>query len=352
MFLKKIENGRLIIAVMIIGTLLVTAGWAWAAQEKPIVLKYADFTNPTVGYGAPPVYFMHQVEKRTNGRVKFQPFWSSTLVPANAITQAVSTGLADMGRIHGGNEAGKLPVLNLGSLPALGIKLWATCMAWDYMLRNSKAARAELKKYHLKNLFAFGTTEVDLDTTVKVTRLEDLKGLKIRAVGNQVHLLQALGGVPITAIGQEITVLLERGTIQGLIGAPSFVTSYGMANAIKYFVDIPFGSVTGSICMNINTWNRLPKDIQKIIEDVDREMPDVVAKSYIYYNKKGLDKMVAGGTQIIKVDEAEKEKVVDIARKSIWDKWVQDAPPGIDRREALDTFLKAYKKYAPKDPYQ
>lgn len=352
MFVKKIKDGQIVATMVIIGILLITVGWAGAAEEKPIVLRYADFTNPKGGYGQPPLYFMQEVEKRTNGRIKFEPYWSNTLVPSNEITKAVSTGLADMGRIHGGNEAGKLPVFNLGSLPSLGNKLWATCMAWDDFTRHSKAAIAEMKKYNLKPLFAFGTTEVNLNTTVKVTQLEDLKGLKIRGVGNQMPLLKALGAIPVSGVSQEITILLERGTIQGLVGAPSFVTIYGMESAIKYYSDIPFGSVTGSIAMNMSTWNKLPKDIQKIIEDMEKKMADFVSQSYREYNKKGLDKMLAEGTQIIKVDKAEKDKLVKIARGAIWDKWVEKAPPGIDRQEALDTFLEAYNKYAPNDPYQ
>lgn len=352
MLIRKKKMEQIIAALMIAGIFLIVGSLAWAAPQKPIVLRYADFTNPRGGYGQPPLHFMKEVEKRTNGRVKFEPFWSNTLVPSKAITDAVSKGLADAGRIHGGNEAGKLPVFNLGSLPSLGNKLWATCMAWNEMVRNSQAAKSELKKYNLKHLFSFGTTEVNLNTTVKVTRLGDLKGLKIRGVGNQMHLLKALGAVPVSGVAQEITILLERGTIQGIVGAPSFMTIYGMEKAIKFYADIPFGSVTGSICMNINSWKKLPKDIQKIIEDMEKEMANYVAQSYIQYNKKGLDKMVAGGTQIIKVEQAEKDKLVKVAKGAIWDKWVKEAPPGVDRQEALDTFLDAYKKYAPKDPYQ
>ncbi|MEW6667596.1 MAG: TRAP transporter substrate-binding protein DctP [Thermodesulfobacteriota bacterium] len=330
----------------------VMGGLAWAAADKPIVLRYADFSNPTGGYGQPPVYFMKEVEKRTNGRVKFEPYWSNTLVPSNAITDAVSKGLAEVGRIHGGNEAGKLPVLNLGSLPSLGNKLWATCMAWNDMVRNSQPAKAELAKHNVKHLFSFGTTEVNLNTTVKVTRLEDLKGLKIRGVGNQISLLKALGAVPVTGVSEEITMLLERGTIQGLVGAPSFVTIYGMEFAVKYYSDIPFGSVTGSIGMNMDTWKKLPKDIQKTIADMENEMADFVAKSYMEYNKTSLDKMLGAGAQIIKVNQAEKDKLVKIAHETIWSKWVKEAPPGVNRQEVLNNFIEAYKRYEPKDPYQ
>jgi len=96
----------------------------------------------------------------------------------------------------------------------------------------------------------------------------------------------------------------------------------------------------------------LPQDIQKIIADMESEMADYVAKSYIEYNKTGLDKMVAAGAQIVKVDQTEKDKLFKIAHEAIWSKWVKDAPAGVNRQAALDSFLEAYRKYEPKDPYQ
>jgi len=292
------------------------------------------------------VKFMSEVEARTNGRVKFEAYWLNSLVPSTDLPQAVRDGVVDMARIHGGQSPGLLPIANMGTLPALGVKLLPTVNAWMDMAKNYEPLVQEYAKYKVHPLFAFGTTDVNLCTVAgkKVTTIADLQGLKIRAVGVQAQVLQALGAVPVPGTAGEIYTMLERGTIDGVVGAPNFMTAYGMETVIKYYHrPIDFGSVTGVIGINIDVWNSLPPDIQQIMTDLEDEMNEFVAEDYVAANETELAKMIAAGAEVVELDPSVQQQLTETSRDVVWNKWVSDAPAGVDRQAAIDYFLQAYE---------
>jgi TRAP-type C4-dicarboxylate transport system substrate-binding protein len=329
---------------------LVAASAADAAGAR--IVKYADFTGDAEPYGIDVMYFFREVERRTNGKVKPQFYMLNTLVPADGILEGVRTGVADAGRIHGGSNPGLLPLVHMGTLPGLGLELWPTVMAWNELVRTYRPIQAELARYKVKHLFAFGTTGTGIMSVVPIKSIDDLKGLKVRAVGGQIAAVKALGGVPISAVGQEIYTLLERGTIHAIVGNPAFMHSYGMDRLVKYYLPVKFGSVTGSIGMNVDVYNALPQEVQRALEAMaQEEMPEIIAGDYIKFNARIQEKMVKEyGLQVVKVDPAEQQKLNTLFRETIWTKWVQDAPSGVDRQAALDHFLKLYKTYEGKTP--
>ena len=106
----------------------------------------------------------------------------------------------------------------------------------------------------------------------KVTKLEDMAGLKIESVaGPPTALVEALKAVPIAVRTPDLYMALNAGQIDGMFSGPDSTASYKRYEPCKYQVKIPGFAGAWVALMNMNTWNKLPPDIQKIIDQVNKE---------------------------------------------------------------------------------
>ena len=57
---------------------------AQAAQDKPLILKVAIFTPAGITYTKANCWILEELEKRSKGRIKFEYYFSASLLPAKA----------------------------------------------------------------------------------------------------------------------------------------------------------------------------------------------------------------------------------------------------------------------------
>ena len=96
------------------GLMLAFSGSAMAYSEKdPMVLK-ASIDNPPGDMKAKTIkYFGDIVEKRTNGRIKFEYFYGGSLTKKPQYVDAVAKGIADISTGPVSFVTGKLPELSV-----------------------------------------------------------------------------------------------------------------------------------------------------------------------------------------------------------------------------------------------
>ena len=91
-------------------------------------------------------------------------------------------------------------------------------------------------------------------------------------------------------------------------------------------------------CMNLESWNKLPPDVQ---ETYEKTMRDLVVPSFeacMRENNKGLEAAKAYGVEIINLEPAEAEKFRTTARK-IWDRQAEKDPASAEAVKMLREFL-------------
>lgn len=321
--------------------------------QKPIVLKFASDTPPQAFYSLGQEWFLAEVEKRTNGRVKFERYWSESLSPGREQLDATSTGVADFAALISAYWPGRVPLSNVSSMPGLSWDLWPTLKAGLEFYRVPEI-EAEWTKLNLKVVSIIGTSNYRILSRTPVHTLDDLKGKKIRSLGLQAELLKALGGVPVGIVAPEVFDALDRGTLDGVAAPPSFITAFGFHNAAKYYSNLGLG-VGGAwpLAMNLNTWNKLPPDIQKIMLETAAAHVEVFARIYqAEGDGKSLEKMKAAGVNIIEAPKSDLEKIQTTARAQVWEKWASDRNrenrPGT---KALTTWMELVERYTPQSPY-
>ena len=99
-------------------------------QAQDFVLKFGTLDSSTSIIGKGQTWYLKRVEELSKGRVKFEPYWSSSLVPSRQLLDALKSGIADVSFIIPGYYPGKLPLLTVATLP--------TTYADAYTFANSK----------------------------------------------------------------------------------------------------------------------------------------------------------------------------------------------------------------------
>jgi TRAP-type transport system periplasmic protein len=283
------------------------------AQNKPTELRYASPFPPAHPYSIADQKWFEKIEKETNGRVKIKPYWNGTLISGRESMREVVKGAADIAWIGPVYERSGVDIAK-GTLdffryssPEANIKIF-----WELFEKFP-----ELRKEYdgLKILAVDVGAPLRLMTTKKpVTTAADLKGLKIRAVGDVfLRTLKALGtdaiGMPIT----EMMESLQKGIIHGVVFSRGDYKSLKLVEIVKYETEnfLSYRGAFGGRAMSLDTWNKLPPDIQKILNDNKDWWSVESYRESVKPDDEGEAIAVKAGVQFVKMDDASIKKYND-----------------------------------------
>ncbi|MFC1917127.1 C4-dicarboxylate TRAP transporter substrate-binding protein [Chloroflexota bacterium] len=342
---------KFFLCLMSVLLVLVLAACTSPAPASTVTLKFAHHTTPTSAYAAASEWFLNEIEQRSNGQVKFERYFSASLAPSKEVLEAINSGLADAGLVSGFYSPGKTPLLAFGKSACLFKHQYEGLMAFQDMFEEVPAMMEELDAYNCLPMTTTGTSSMGLITKKQISSLADIQGLKIRTGGPQAEIVKELGGVPVNLAGPEIFEALDKGTIDGVVYNPAAILAYGVQDAGKYYYNLPFGGSLSILGINAQSWNKLPKDVQKIIKEVAKEHPAAHQQIYeIEGDGVGFEVFKEKGIAVIEPSASDLNKVLALAAQG-WDKWAAEMEgQGLPGRDVVDTFMKLVEKYEPKNP--
>jgi TRAP-type C4-dicarboxylate transport system substrate-binding protein len=315
---------KLLVAVVV----MLTIGWCLTgyatAAERPIVLRYAG--------NFPIKHFMTRmmqdwaklVEERSNHRVKIEIYPAAQLYSDKDLDRALVSGAVDLGQAMANVLAGISPAMHI-------LDFAMVFDDWDHFDRvyhtggGFKIMDDEAREHNMKEVFImpYGNTLGPITAKKKVVTHEDLKGLKIRAMGGNIALaLKALGTTPVFLSSGEVYQALQRGTIDGAVSGLTSMHERAWGEVTKYLWELYFCPTTcGHTVANLNSWNKLPPDIQKIMLNTGRELEmkyrkDVMVKE----NEEARAALIKKGVEIIVPSPKEVATCVELV-KPIIDEW-------------------------------
>ncbi|MCX8022004.1 MAG: TRAP transporter substrate-binding protein [Syntrophorhabdaceae bacterium] len=273
------------------------------AQQKVITLNYSNFFPAPHKNSLIADAWCKEVEKRTNGRVKITYFPGGTLTPAAQTYDNVVKGIADIGFSVFGYTRGKFPMMSTMDSP-LGYKSGtvATKLVNEFY---KKFKPKELDEVQVMYLHAHGPGL--LHTKKPVSKLEDVKGLKIRAQGTVVPIVQALGGAPVGATMPETYDALRTGVVEGSMAPYEALQGWKWGEVISYTTECYPVAYTATmfVVMNKQKWNSLPPDVQKIIEGINAEWAEKQGKLWDEIDKEGKEFSLKRGNKSIALSKEE-----------------------------------------------
>jgi TRAP-type transport system periplasmic protein len=325
--------------VCLLGLFLAPCGYG---QTKPVEFSYSIFFpaphKQTVLAGE----WAREVEKRTNGRVKITLFPGGTLTPADKCYDGVVKGISDIGMSVLGYTRGKFPLTEVIDLP-LGYKSGVSATA----LINKYYERFKPKEFdEVKVLYLHAHGPGILHTKKPVSKLEDLKGLRIRSTGLSAKVVAALGGTPVAMPMGETYDALKRGMVEGSMAPIESLEGWKWGEVVKSTTE-SFGSAYSTgffVTMNKDKWNALPPDLQKTIEKVNGEWAEKSGKLWDDIDKSGKAFTQRAGNQIISLSKEEDQRWAKAVSPILEDYKQQMKQKGLPGEETLKFCLDELKK--------
>ncbi|MDP2643516.1 MAG: TRAP transporter substrate-binding protein [Desulfobacterales bacterium] len=244
------------------------AGKAEAA-DPVIRLKMANFFPPPSKQSKIAQEFADDLGKRSKGRIQVQYFAGGSLLNAPAIYKGIESGIADIGYSHVYYTPGRMPVSEGGGMPLGTPSGWvAAHVVYDFY------QEFKPKEWDQVKLLAIhGNAPSMIISKKPVRKLEDLKGLTIRAPGVPGEIIRALGGTPAPTPMMEVYDALAKGVNDGVYAPYETLRTFRFAEVAKY---LTAAWQTGNpfvfyLAMNKNSYNRLPPDLKEVVDVLSGE---------------------------------------------------------------------------------
>ncbi|MEE0204672.1 MAG: TRAP transporter substrate-binding protein DctP [Oscillospiraceae bacterium] len=227
---------------------------AWGTGGGPF--QYAsDLSNAIVG--------------ASGGRVTMECLAANSIVPASDMLTAVSNGTLDCAQTAATNFSDD----SLGILSTLPVGMtFDEYMGW-YIAGEGQQVLDEVMSEIDSNVVAFPCGVVDSEilyhSTKPITSIDDIKGLKIRAVSDWANIETKLGASVVNMDGGDCYEALSRGTIDACeYSSPSANWAAGFQEVAPYMTvpGVHQSCAVYLFLMNRNVWDGLDEQVQNIIK--------------------------------------------------------------------------------------
>jgi len=217
----------------------------------------------------------NRINELSGGRLKIEITPAGTIVPAFEVLDAVHRGIIQAAHGWSAYWIGKQPTANLFSSVAGGPFGMDNVdyAAWLYAGGGMEYYQKLYGEVLNMKVIVFPTDLIASEPLgwfkKQIKSVDDLRGLKFRASGLTAEIYRELGMSIITLPGGEIVSALERGIIDGAeFMCPTTDKDLGFQDVVKYYHAPGMHRHTGTLefLVNKDAYEKLPKDLQKVIE--------------------------------------------------------------------------------------
>ena len=263
-----------------------------------------------------------KLDAATNGRLSVQMFPSMQLGGEKEAIEQAQVGAIQIARVSVGALGPVINELNVFNLP--------------FLFRNTEHMQKvidgpigqELLDKVTSNPTAglVGIAWMDAgarnmyDTKKPIKTIEDLKGLKMRVMGNPmfVDMMNALGGNGVSMGYDQVFSALQTGVVDGAENNPPSFVFDNHYTAAKYYSLTEHLIVPEMVVLSKKAWDSLSKDEQVLVMKFGREAQFEERALWTTYEKQAIEKARAAGIQIIEIGD---KKPFQDAVKPVWDKY-------------------------------
>jgi tripartite ATP-independent transporter DctP family solute receptor len=279
---------------------------AFARAQQKMVLKAADVH--ALGYPTVEaiVRMGKKLETATNGRLSIQMFPAMQLGGEKEMIEQAQVGALQIARISTGPMGPVVDELNVFNLPFIfrdeaHMRKVIDGPIGTELLDKISASPAS-------RLVALGWMDSgtrNLYTKKPVKGPADLKGLKIRMMGNPVFVdtMNAMGGSGVMMSFSELYSALQTGVVDGAENNPPSLLTQNHYQITKFY------SLTGHLIIpeifvfSRRSWETLSKEDQDLIKKLSREAQLEQRALWDKMVEESVQKLKAGGVEFIEVDK-------------------------------------------------
>lgn len=236
--------------------------------------------------------------------------------------------------------ADKFPVTGVFSLPMLGIEdavqgsqaLWNFYNETDYM-------EDEYEPFHVLLLHTNCQSPISTVRT-KIGTVEELASMNIRAnAGPSSLLVEKLGATPVYVPITDLNSAFVNGTCDAAITDWHAIRSFSLNGVCDYFLDEDMGVSTYFMVMNKDSYENLPEDLQKILDETSSEAIQY-AEIWNAYESEVRQLITEVDPRAIYTLSDEEEQKLQAAAEQTAEEWIEEMnEKGYDGQAIYDKAL-------------
>jgi TRAP-type transport system periplasmic protein len=314
------------VVVFAILLIFIVSGSASAQNFK---LTLSTYFNPGYTFIIKPTEnFARKVDERSKGRVKIQIFHSAQLYKDKEEIPACERGDIDLTMPLDTYSEGYIPQIGIASLPFLFKDNEAMQRSLDGGLWDKIGVRQTLLQRNVVLLGGASAGGYQIYSKEAVTTPDQFKG-KIWAAsgGTPSKVIQALGGAPTTMGSGELYLALQRKTVDAT--TRPLVTGAGrkLHEVVSHLTVTNMYFCNNVFMMNKNTWEKLPKDLQEIVQISAKERDQEQLKMILDYERDVIGTYKSKGITVHFPDEAQLDAFKKVVAPVIKE-WESTIPNG------------------------
>ncbi|WP_333871331.1 TRAP transporter substrate-binding protein [Desulforamulus putei] len=316
-----------IVLVMLMSFLLAGCGGSSGGEEKKSAGGDGTYT---IKIGSPVVEthpahngflkFIELVEKNSNGKIKAELHANGVLGGDRELTEAVQMGTVTM------TLSSTSPVANFEkSFYLFDLPFLFPDRETAYKVLDGPIGQKLLDNLASQGIKGLGYWENGFrhitNSKRSINKLEDIKGLKLRTMENQLHMAawKQLGANPTPMAFGEVFTALQQGTVDGQENPLALIDSNKFYEANKYLTLSGHIYTPFVIMMNKKFFDELPQDLQKVVLDAVKEAGQYQRDLMKQQEEKSLKVIKDAGCVVNELPAEEKAKMVE-ALKPVYDK--------------------------------
>ena len=315
--------------VLRLGTGAAALGIGWsglsgplAAQVQKIVLKCSDVHPP----GYPTVVAVENMGKKletaTKGRISIQMFPSMQLGGEKEAIEQAQVGALQLARVSVGALGPVVDDLNVFNLPFL----FRDTAHMEKVIDGPIGQQMLDDVTNNPNSHLVGLCFMDAgarsmyDTKHAIRSIADLKGLKVRVMGNPmfVDMMNDLGGNGVPMGYDQVFSALQTGVVDGAENNPPSYVFDNHYQVAKFYTLTEHLIVPEMLVFSRPAWDKLSSGDQALIKRFSRETQLDERRLWKLKEKDAYEKMAAAGITVVRI--ADKKPFQD-AVKPVWDKY-------------------------------
>jgi TRAP-type C4-dicarboxylate transport system substrate-binding protein len=284
------------------------------------------------------------VEEKTGGKFTITIGYESFGTPKELL-DLVKVNALDACTMCSSYYPDKLPATTGLDLPFLPVEGFDQQHRMHEIMFRHPVLAAELATWNARSYLSSVLPQYEFMGKGKPPRtLEDFKGMRVRAIGGLGDAMRKLGAVPTSMDATEVYTALERGTVD----AASFPSTYAhgaykLHEVSKWLtVNMSPGAVSCPVVLNITSYDKLPPQYQKLLEEVKPAAYAALKAAYKAGDDRYFPEFEKKKITLVKFGEAELAQFRKVAAEPVWEEWAQKREAqGIPGRELLRAIMEA-----------
>ena len=272
--------------------------------QAEIALKIAEI-HPA---GYPTVVAMENLGKKleaaTNGEITSRMFAGGVLGSEKEVIEQTQIGAVQLTRVSLGAVGSVVPATNVFNMPFVFRDVQHMRKIIDGEIGQEILDAITNSDFNMVGLAWMDGGSRSIYTKKPVRSIEDLKGMKIRVMGNPLFIdtLNAMGANGIAMDTGEIFSALQSGVIDGAENNPPTLLEHNHFRAAKYYTQTHHLILPEPLLMSKATWNKLTPEQQALVKKLGKEAQLEERQLWDEKSASSVEKLKAEGVEFIEID--------------------------------------------------